>query len=64
MQAKAFASDFYQRLFFNNLEEVDNSNGWSQKYLRLTKLGLIALTDFIACPMELAQAIEFYALNG
>ena len=56
-------SDFYQRLFFNNLEEVDNSKV-GRDLFAIDKTGFDCITDCIACPMESAQAIEFYASNG
>ena len=45
--------------FFNNLEEVDNSKV-NRAVLRLTELGLIASTYFIACQMKWGTSIENY----
>ena len=49
-------------LFFNNLEEVDNSKV-DRDLLRSTELGLIASTYFIACQMEWGTSIEAYWLE-
>ena len=54
-----YCSPFTVRLFFNNLEEVDNSKV-GRSFFTIDKTGFDCITDFIACQVKSDTSVEAY----